>query len=90
MSKTRKNRILLKKLKKTSKFVIPVVKTGLKTVGNTAKGVAIKSAPIIETGVSKIYGTMADGFNLGVKGAKGITNSVSKMRKRNRTKKGRK
>ena len=75
MSKTRKNRILLKKLKKTSKFVIPVVKTGLKTVGN---------------GVSQIYGTMADGFNLGVKGAKGITNSVSKMRKRNRTKKGRK
>ena len=90
MSKTRKNRILLKKLKKTSKFVIPVVKTGLKTVGNTAKGVAIKSAPIIENGVSQIYGTMADGFNLGVKGAKCITNSVSKMRKRNRTKKGRK
>jgi hypothetical protein len=46
MSKTRKNRSgknFLKKLTKTGKRAIPVVKTGLKTVGKTAKVVVEKS-----------------------------------------------
>ena len=71
MSKTRKNRSnknFLKKITRTGKRAIPVVKTGLKTVGKTAKVVAVKSVPIVEKGVSKIYSTMVQGFDLGVKG----------------------
>ena len=87
MSKTRKNRSgknFFKKLTKTGKRAIPVVKTGLKTVGKTAKVVVEKSAPIIESGVSKIYGTMVEGFDLGVKGVKGVTSKMSKKRRTNR------
>ena len=84
MSKTRKNRNknnFLKKITNTGKRAIPVVKTGLKTVGKTAKVVAVKSAPIIESGLSKIYGTMVQGFDLGVKGVKGITTKITKSKK---------
>lgn len=84
MSKTRKNRSrknFLKKLTKTGKRAIPVVETGLKTVGKTAKVVAVKSVPIIESGVSKVYGTMMEGFDLGVKGVKGVTSKMSKKRR---------
>jgi hypothetical protein len=80
MAKTRKNRSrqnFLNKITNTGKKAIPV----LKTVGNTAKGVAVKSAPIIEKGVSKIYGTMAKGFDLGVKGVQGITSKMTKKRR---------
>lgn len=81
MSKTRKNKSrknFLNQITNTGKKAIPV----LKTVGNTAKDVAVKSAPIVEKGVSKIYGTMVKGFDLGVKGVQGIT---SKMSKKSRT-----
>lgn len=84
MSKTRKNRSrknFFKKIANTSKNAIPVVKYGLKTVGNTAKGVAVKSAPIVEKGVSKIYGAMAKGFDFGVKEVQGITSKMSKKRR---------
>lgn len=84
MSKTRKNRSkqnFLKKITSTGKRAIPVVKTGLKTVGNTAKVVAVKSVPIIESGVSKIYGTMVEGFDLGVKGVKGVTYKKSRPKR---------
>jgi hypothetical protein len=80
MSKTRKNRSkknFLKKITNAGKNAIPVVKYGLKTVGNTAKGVAVKTAPIVEKGVSKIYGTMAKGFDLGIKGVQGVTSKMS-------------
>lgn len=83
MSKTRKNRSnknFLKKITNTSKKAIPVVKTGLKKVGNTAKVLAVKTVPIVENGISKIYGTIVNGFNLGVKGVKGITSKMSKKR----------
>jgi hypothetical protein len=81
MSKTRKNRSkknFLKKITNTGKNAIPVVETGLKTVGNTAKVVAVKAAPIVEKGVSSVYDTMVTGFDLGVKGV----NSLSSRRKR--------
>jgi hypothetical protein len=71
MSKTRKNRSrknFLKKITRTGKKAIPVVESGLKTVGKTAKVVAVKTAPIVEKGVSGIYNTMVTGFDLGVKG----------------------
>jgi hypothetical protein len=83
MAKTRKNRSkknFLNKITKTGKKAIPVVKTGLKKVGNTAKVLAVKTAPIVENGISKIYGTMVNGFNFGV-------NSItSKMSRKGRSK----
>jgi hypothetical protein len=85
MSKTRKNRSnknLLKKITRTGKRAIPVVKTGLKTVGKTAKGVVMKTEPVIESGVSKVYGTMVEGFDLGVKGVKGLTSKMTKSKRR--------
>ena len=80
MSKTRKNRSkknFLKKITNTGKRAIPVVETGLKTVGKTAKVVAVKSVPIVEKGVSKIYGTMVEGFDLGVKGVNSVVYDIS-------------
>jgi hypothetical protein len=69
----------------TSKKVLPVVGKGLMKVGTTAKGVAVKSAPIIENGVSVVYGTMAKGFDLGVQGVRTVAKGISKRR---RSKKG--
>lgn len=86
MSKTRKNRSrknFLRKIANTGEKAIPVVKTGLKTVGKTAKVVAVKAAPIVEKGVSSVYNTMVTGFDLGVKGVKKIS-SRSKRSKRRR------
>ncbi len=83
MSKTRKNtKNYLQKITNTGKKAIPV----LKTVGRTAKDVAVESVPIIEKGVSKVYGTMVEGFDLGVKGVQGITNKMSKKTKKKRSK----
>ena len=85
MSKTRKNRSkknFLKKITSTGKRAIPVVETGLKTVGKTAKVVAVKAVPIVENGVSKVYGTMVEGFDLGVKGVRGLTSKMSKSKRR--------
>ena len=86
MAKTRKNKGYFRKVKNTTRVIIPVVKTGLKNVGSVAKGVAIKAVPIVEKGASTVYSTLATGFNLGIQGAKGIT---SKMRKKRRSRKGR-
>ena len=89
MSKTRKNRSrknFLRKITSTGKKAIPVVKTGLKTVGNTAKVVAVKAAPVVEKGVSSVYNTMVTGYDLGVKGVKQFSakKSRSKRSKRHR------
>ena len=78
MSKTRKHSKSLssiKMLKNTSKSAAK----GLKKIGSVTKNVVVKSAPIIEKGVSGVYGTLATGFNLGVKGAKSVASGVSKM-----------
>ena len=90
MSKTRKNRSrrnFFKKITNTGKKAIPIVKTGLKTVGNTAKVVAVKGAPIVEKGVSEVYDTMVTGFDLGVKG---VQNLSGRSRRTKRHYKGRK
>jgi hypothetical protein len=90
MGKTRRNKRksyklnkktnnLFKKVKGTTDLAVPVLKKGLKTVGSSVKTVAIKSAPTINKGLAGIYGTLATGFNMGLKG-------VSKMTKRNRSK----
>jgi len=83
MSKTRKNRSrrnFLKKITNTGKKAIPV----LKTVGKTAKVVAVKAAPIVEKGVSEVYDTMVTGYDLGVKGVQSISSKKSKSRRTKR------
>jgi hypothetical protein len=75
MAKSRKNRSL--SLKSVNK--------GLTTVGSVAKGVAKQSVPVIEKGVSAVYGTMATGFNLGVKGVKTVAKGVKTVTKKRRT-----
>ena len=87
MSKTRKNRSrknFLRKISRTGKNAIPVVKTGLKTVGKTAKVVAVKAAPVVEKGVSSVYNTMVTGFDLGVKGVKQFSSKNKRTKRRRR------
>jgi len=84
MTKTRKTNIL-KSVEKNSKKVLPSVDKGLLKVGETAKDVAKISLPIVEKGVSAVYGTMATGFNLGVKGVKGVTSVAKGMTKSKRS-----
>jgi len=87
MAKSRRNRkSIFKTITHTTEQALPVVNKGLKTVGNVAKGVVVTSAPIVENGVSKVYGTMATGFDLGVKGVKTVAKGVSKITKKRRTK----
>ena len=84
MAKSRKFNVL-KTVKTTSKRVLPSIDKGLKTVGTTAKNVAESSIPVLEKGVSAVYGTMATGFDLGVKGARTVAKgarSVAKGSKR--------
>ena len=89
MAKSRKFNVL-----KSSMKVLPSIDKGLKTVGSTAKNVAESSIPVLEKGVSAVYGTMATGFDLGVKGARTVAKGVSKSSKRHhkggRSRKGRK
>jgi hypothetical protein len=85
MSKTRKNRSkknFLRKIARTGKNAIPVVETGLKTVGKTAKVVAVKAAPVVEKGVSSVYNTMVTGFDLGVKGVKQFSSKRRRTKRR--------
>ena len=70
----------LKNVGKGLKKALPVVNKGLKNLGSTAKEVAIKSAPIVEKGVSVVYGTMAKGFDLGIQGVKTVAKGMSKRR----------
>jgi hypothetical protein len=82
MAKSRKNRKnIIKNITETANKTLPIVDDGLKTVGNTAKGVAKTSVPVIEKGVSAVYETMVTGLDLGVKGAKSVAKGVSKIRK---------
>lgn len=90
MAKTRSNR-------KSGALPMVMVNKGLNVIGATAKGVANKSVPVVEKGVSAVYGTMATGFDLGVKGvsnvAKGIKNMSHKkvsVRRHKKSKKSRK
>lgn len=88
MAKSRRNRSsnILKNIKNTSSKAIPVVGKGLKNVGNVAKNAAIKSKPVIEKGVSAVYGTLATGFDLGIKGAKNIATNVKNITRKRRQK----
>lgn len=75
MGKSRKSSVM-KTINKTASQALPAVNKGLKTVGNAAKDVANASIPIVEKGVSAVYGTMATGLDLGVKGVKTVSKSL--------------
>jgi len=79
MSKTRSNR-------KSS--IAPL--NAVKKVSTVAKNVAAGTVPVVENGVSAVYGTMATGFDLGVKGvgnlAKGIKSVTRKTHSRSHKK----
>ena len=72
MGKSRKNSII-KDIKTTATEALPVVDKGLTKIGTAAKDVAEASIPVVEQGVSAVYGTMATGLDLGAKGVKAIT-----------------
>ena len=72
---------VLKGLKKTTSKAVPIIKNGLKSVGATVKTVAIKSAPTVNRGLESVYGALATGFDMGIKG---VTKGVSKMSKKRR------
>ena len=63
-SKRRTN--IIKNIGRTTKRVLPVVKTGLSTIGQNVKYAANKSEPTIKQGFKSIYGTLATGFNMGL------------------------
>jgi hypothetical protein len=81
MAKSRKSRNSRKGkgfIRRTANKTLPVVNKGLTTVGTTAKDVAAVSIPVIEKGVGVVYGTMATGLDLGVKGVKTVSKNISK------------
>ena len=78
MYRSRKNR------KSSLSRAIPLVHNGLNTVGLTAKGIAYKSKPILEKGVSSVYKTIATGFDLGLKGTKSVAKGVKSFTQKRR------
>jgi hypothetical protein len=80
-NRTSSGRKYIQRITKTSKRVLPIVDKSLTRVGVVAKDLTKKSIPIVEKGVSVIYGTMATGFDLGVKGARGVMNTMTKNKK---------
>jgi len=80
MAKSYKKRAsnFVKSTSKNVKKALPMMNNGLNNVSNAAKGVAKETIPIVEKGMSNIYGTINTGFNLGVKGAKGIGKGIDK------------
>jgi len=83
MAKSRKNNVM-KTINKTARNALPVVNNSLKTVGTTAKDVVEASIPVVEKGVSAVYGTMATGLDLGVKGVESVSKRL-KRRSRSRS-----
>lgn len=82
MSKTRRNHS--SRMRKTFRKSIPIVSEGFENVGYVAKKATTKSVPIIEKGVSAVYGTFNEGLNLGVKGVKNLSNVARKTRRHRR------
>jgi len=83
MAKSRSNRkSVINTITKRTKEALPVLGKGLKKIGKTAKNVTSASAPVLEKGLSVVYRTMAQGFDLGVKGVKSVAKGVKTTRKR--------
>lgn len=88
-SKSLKNRAnkFLRYSSKNVKNALPIINKNIKNTGVVIKDVAKETLPIVEKGVSAVYGTMATGFNLGVKGAKVVSNKIKSVSKKRRTSK---
>jgi len=80
MAKSKKLRKSI--MKKMYKNTLPFVNNNLTKIGKTTKSIVTTSVPIVEKGVSAVYGTMATGFDLGVRGAKSVANHMKKSRTR--------
>ena len=76
---------LLKSFNNTSSKAVPMVKSGLKSVGSTVKSVAIKSAPTVNKGLEGVYGALATGFDMGIKGVNKGVSSISKIATKGRS-----
>ena len=63
------------------------IKNSIVKVGSTVKNVAIKSAPTVNKGLEGVYGALATGFDMGVKGVSKGVSTVSKMAKKRRSSK---
>lgn len=84
-SKKGRKSTILRKIRNTSRRVIPVVASGVKQIGSTVENVAMKSAPLVNKGLDNIYGTLATGFDMGIKGVKkGINMTAKGIRSRRR------
>jgi hypothetical protein len=77
-SKKRTN--FIKNIGRTTKRVLPIVKTGLSTIGQNVKYAANKSEPTIKQGFKSIYGTLATGFNMGLNKLSTLGKSSGKRR----------
>jgi hypothetical protein len=64
---------------------LPVINKNIKNAGVMAKDVAKETLPIVEKGVSAVYGSLATGFNLGVKGAKNVSNKIKSVSRNKRS-----
>jgi len=84
MVKSYKKRIstVVTSTQKNVQKALPIVNDGLKTAGVVAKGVAKETIPIIEEGVSKVYGTINSGFNLASAEVKNLGKGIKSIRKR--------
>jgi len=77
MTKSRKNKSYgLKTITTSTGQVLPVVYNGLNSVGNVAKGVVVGTLPVLQNGVSSVYGTLANGVDYGVKGMSNVASGI--------------
>ena len=95
MTKSRKihrsKKSFLRNIRNTTARALRVVENGLNTVGTTVEKVAVNSAPIVNKGLAKVYGTMATGFDMGIKGVKkGVTIITERRKSHKRSRKSRK
>lgn len=83
MAKTYKKRVtsFIKNTNKNVKKSLPVVNNSLKTAAVVAKDVTKETIPVVEKGVSSVYGAMSTGFNLGVSSAKKVGKTIKKISK---------
>jgi hypothetical protein len=77
---------IIKNIGKTTKRVLPIVKTGLYKIGENVKVAATKSEPAIKQGFKSIYGTLATGFNMGVNKLSSTLSTFKKSGAKNRSK----
>lgn len=87
---SKKRPSFMKNVSKTTYKAIPYVKKGLKNVGSATMTVTKQATPVIEKGLGVVYGTLASGFDLGVKGLKKGINFVSTGSKRKTARKSKK